>query len=132
MWTPLPSFTRSFGRNMLQFDMERRRANRLSVNLQAQRISGDEKHTVFIEDISESGIHIITAPSIAYKKYTPGMEINVRLQISPKEKITLHCKTRWSYHKMPPEKEVDSIGLEIIDPPLKYIEFIKALTSPLL
>jgi hypothetical protein len=108
--------------------MERRRANRLSVNLQAQRISGDEKHTIFIEDISESGIHIITTPSIAYKKYTPGMEINVRLQISLKEKITLHCKTRWSYHKVPPEKAVDSIGLEIIHPPAEYIKFIRTLS----
>jgi hypothetical protein len=108
--------------------MERRRSNRISVSLKAQRISGDEKHTVFIEDISESGIHIITAPSIAYKKYAPGMEINVRLQISPKEKIMLHCKTRWSYHKMPPEREVDSIGLEIIHPPAEYIKFIRTLS----
>ena len=108
--------------------MERRRSNRIAVNLKAQRISGDEKHTVFIEDISESGIHIITAPSVAYKKYTPGMEIDVRFQISAREKITLHCKTRWAYHKMPPEKEIDSIGLEILDPPVEYIEFIKVLS----
>jgi len=109
--------------------MERRRSNRIAVNLKAQRISGDEKHTVFIEDISESGIHIITAPSVAYKKYTPGMDIDVRFQISPREKITLHCKTRWAYHKMPPEKEIDSIGLEILNPPTEYIEFIRALSK---
>jgi hypothetical protein len=108
--------------------MERRRSNRISVNLKAQRISGDEKHTVFIEDISESGIHIITAPSVAYKKYNPGIDIDVRFQISAKEKITLHCRTRWAYHKMSPEKEIDSIGLEIIQPPAEYIEFIRALS----
>jgi len=108
--------------------VERRRSNRIAVNLQAQRISGAEKHTVFIEDISERGIHIITAPSVAYKKYTPGMDINVRFQISASEKITLHCKTRWAYHKMPPEKEIDSIGLEVIHPPAEYIEFIRALS----
>ncbi len=109
--------------------MERRRSNRISINLKAQRISGGDKHTVFIEDISESGIHIVTAPSVAYKKYTPGMDIDVRFQISAKEKITLHCKTRWAYHKMLPEKEIDSIGLEIIYPPAEYIEFIKALAK---
>jgi len=109
--------------------MERRRAKRISVNLKAQRISGDEKHAVFIEDISESGIHIITAPSVASKKYIPGMDIIVRLYISAKDKITLHCKTRWAYHKMPPEKDVDSIGLEIIQPPAEYIKFIRTLSG---
>jgi len=108
--------------------MERRRSNRIAVNLKAQRISGDGNHTVFIEDISESGIHIITAPSGAYKKYTPGMDIDVRFQISAIENITLHCKTRWAYHKMPPEKELDSIGLEIMHPPAEYIKFIRALS----
>jgi hypothetical protein len=108
--------------------MERRRSRRIAVSLNAKRISGDEKHTIFIEDISESGIHIITAPSIAYRKYAPGTDIDVSFRISPKRKITLHCKTRWAYHKMPPEKEVDSIGLEIIHPPDEYIEFIRALS----
>ena len=111
--------------------MERRRAKRIAVNLKAQRISGDRKHAVFIEDISESGIHIITAPSRVYKKCTHGTEIDVRFQISPKEKITLHCKTRWAYYKMPPEKKVDSIGLEIMHPPDEYLEFIRTLLSPL-
>ena len=55
----------------------------------------------------------------------------MRFQISPKEKITLHCKTRWAYHKMPPEKKVDSIGLEIMHPPDEYLEFIGNLLSPL-
>jgi hypothetical protein len=36
--------------------MERRRSKRISINLKAGRISGDEVHAVFIENISEDGL----------------------------------------------------------------------------
>ena len=107
--------------------MERRTSRRTSVHLKAERISGSKKYNVFIEDISESGIHLITAPSEAYKKYIPGTEIDVRLLLPGGERIRLSCRIAWSFHRLPPEKEVDSIGLEIIDPPLKYVEFIRTL-----
>ena len=108
--------------------MERRTAKRVSVSLKAERISGDEKHSVFIEDISERGIHIITAPSAAIRKYVPGNEIDLKLELSSGSKILLHCITRWAYHKLPPEGEIDSIGLEIIDPPAEYIKLIQAVS----
>ncbi|HTZ18378.1 MAG TPA: PilZ domain-containing protein [Dissulfurispiraceae bacterium] len=110
--------------------MERRRSKRIAVNLNAERISGDKKHSIFIEDISESGIHIITAPSPTSRKYAPGVDIEVRFRISEGKRITLHCKTRWAYCRMLPEKNVDSIGLEIIRPPAEYLEFIRTLSRP--
>jgi hypothetical protein len=108
--------------------MERRKIKRVSVSLKAERISGKEKHSVFIEDISERGIHMITAPSAAIKKYTPGAEIDLKLELSSGIKILLHCITRWAYHMVPPEK-VDSIGLEILDPPSEYISFVRAISN---
>jgi hypothetical protein len=105
--------------------MERRKTKRVSVKLRAERISGRENHSVFIEDISEHGIHIITAPSAANRKYSPGAEIDLKLELASGLKILLRCITRWAYHKLPPEKEVDSIGLEIINPPPEYIRFIR-------
>jgi len=108
--------------------MERRRSKRMAVNLNAERISGNERHSIFIEDISESGIHIISAPSQESRKYTAGADIDVSFRISQKKSITLHCKTRWAYHRMLPEKQVDSIGLEIISPPAEYLEFIRTLS----
>src|ERR1700690_2959521 len=107
--------------------MERRTSRRMSVSLKAERISGNKKYNVFIEDISETGIHLVTAPSEAYKKYIPGTEIDVRLLLPDGERIILSCRIAWSFHRLPPEREVDSIGLEIIAPPLKYVEFIRTL-----
>jgi hypothetical protein len=112
--------------------MERRKTRRLSISLKAERISGDEKKSVFIEDISEGGIHMITAPSPSHRKYVPGTEINLRLELATGRKILLHCITRWAYHLLPPEKDVDSIGLEIINPPREYLDFISQLShSPI-
>jgi len=107
--------------------MERRRSSRIKVNLKAERLSGDEKYGVFIEDISEKGIHIITTPSSEHRKYAVGTDIDLKFHLSSGETLNLHCKVRWAYSKTPPDGLTDSIGLEIIDPPAKYIEFIKAL-----
>lgn len=107
--------------------MERRRFKRIKVNLKAERISGDEKYAVFIENISEHGIHLITTFSHAHKKYTHGKELELKLQLPTGETINLRCKAQWAYSRIPPEKVTDSIGLEIIDPPIEYIKFVRAL-----
>jgi hypothetical protein len=105
--------------------MERRKAKRMSVSLKAERISGNEKQSVFIEDISEHGIHIVTPPSASIKKYSPGSEIELNLELTSGAKILLRCVTRWAYRTSPPESRLDSIGLEILNPPADYLNFIK-------
>lgn len=107
--------------------MEKRRFKRIKVNLKAERISGNEKYGVYIEDISENGIHMITTPSSAHEKYTHGTDIDLKFLFTSGETLKLHCKVRWAYSKIPPDGLTDSIGLEIIDPPSKYIEFVRAL-----
>ena len=107
--------------------MEKRRSKRIKVNLKAERISGDEKYGVFIENISENGINITTTPSEAHKKYTPEKDIDLNFQLTTGETLQLHCKIKWAHLKVPPDSMTDSIGLEIIDPPAKYLEFVKSL-----
>jgi PilZ domain len=107
--------------------MERRRSSRIKINLKAERLSGNEKYGVFIEDISENGIHIITTASSEHRKYAVGTDIDLRFLLSSGETLNLHCKVIWAHSKVPPDQLTDSIGLEIMDPPAKYIEFVKAL-----
>ena len=111
--------------------MEKRRTKRIKVHLKAERISGNEKYGVFIENISEHGIHMITTPAETHKKYTPGTDIDLKFQLNTGETLNLQCKVRWAHLKIPPDGMTDSIGLEIIDPPEKYFEFVKTLHSPL-
>ena len=107
--------------------MEKRRFKRIRVNLKAERISGDEKYAVFIENISESGIYMLTTTSTDNKKYAADTEIELRLKLSSGETIHLRGRTKWAYYKIPPDKLTDSIGLEIIDPPQEYIKFVRSL-----
>ncbi|MDP1758904.1 MAG: PilZ domain-containing protein [Thermodesulfovibrionales bacterium] len=107
--------------------MEKRHFKRIRVNLKAERISGNEKYAVFIENISESGIYMLTTTSNDNKKYAPGTEIELSLKLSTGETIHLRGRTKWAYYKMPPDGLTDNIGLEIIDPPQEYISFVRAL-----
>jgi hypothetical protein len=107
--------------------MEKRRSRRIKINLMAEHISGDEKYGVFIENISAHGIQILATPSKKHERYTPGMDIDLTFLIPSGKAINLQCKIKWAHLKVPPNGMTDSIGLEIIDPPKQFVEFVKAL-----
>jgi hypothetical protein len=107
--------------------MERRRSGRIKLNVKAERISGDNKHGVFIENISATGIHMTTSSSKEHLNYIPGKDVDLQLSLTSGEIIHLRCKVRWSCVGAPPDALTDSIGLDIIDPPLQYIYFVKSL-----
>ena len=107
--------------------MERRCSKRIRVTLKAERISGDNKHGVFIENISETGIHMTTSPSKEHMKYVAGTDVDLRLSLSSGGTINLRCKVRWTCVKTPPDGLTDSIGLQILDPPAQYIELVRSL-----
>jgi hypothetical protein len=109
--------------------MEKRRSERIRITLRAERISGDTKHGVFIENMSETGIQMTTSFSKAHLKYTAGKDVDLMLSLISGETIHLCCKVKWLYMKTPPDALTDSIGLEIIDPPLQYINFVRSLRS---
>ena len=105
-------------------DKERRRARRLSVNLKAERLSCTNNCSVFIENLSEKGIHMITAPAKNRNLFVPGSAVELKLKTTNGETIKLQCNVKWAYDNSP-EDMTNSVGLEIIDPPDSYREFIK-------
>ncbi len=105
--------------------MERRRAKRITVNLKAERISCTENCSVFIENLSESGISMITADP-KNNEFIPGSELDLELELSNGDVINLNCNVKWSYETTP-EDLSSNVGLEIIDAPKDYLSFINAL-----
>ncbi|MDH4027672.1 MAG: PilZ domain-containing protein [Nitrospirota bacterium] len=105
--------------------MERRNAKRITVNLKAERISCTRNCSVFIENLSETGIYMITVPA-KNSDYLPGNEIDLELELSTGKIISLNCNVKWAYDNSPDEL-TSSVGLEIIDPPKTYKEFINNL-----
>jgi c-di-GMP-binding flagellar brake protein YcgR len=104
--------------------MERRRARRVTINLKAERISCVNNCSVFIENISETGINMISAPG-KKNDYIPGTEMDLELEMSNGKTINLKCNVKWAEHS--PEEKSKSVGLEIINPPLEYKEFLETL-----
>jgi len=107
--------------------MEKRRYKRTTVYFKAERISGDEKYGVFIENISDKGIHMLATHAPVHAHYSRGKNIDVRFHIAHRKPLILRCRIRWSCPKVPPNGLTDSIGLEILDPPRQYIEFVRTL-----
>jgi hypothetical protein len=106
--------------------MERRRSRRKTFHLNAESISGDTHFAVFIENLSEEGINIITAPSHAEINFIPQKTINLKLKLSTGQILDLTCRVMWS-HIIPPGDTTCSVGMEVIEPPEQYREFVKTL-----
>jgi hypothetical protein len=105
--------------------MERRQSERVTVNLKAERITCTENCSVFIENLSETGIYMITAPPNS-NDYIPGSEIDLELELNNGKVISLFCHVKWAIDNSP-EYLTNSVGLEIIDPPREYKEFVRTL-----
>ena len=106
--------------------MERRQSKRLTVNLKAERLSCNKDCSVFIDNLSENGIQIITAPAKNPGVFVPGAAVEIKLKTANGETIKLYCNVKWAYDNSQ-EDLTNSVGLEILDPPFEYREFIKKL-----
>jgi hypothetical protein len=106
--------------------MEKRRKKRKTIHLNAESISGDSNFAVFIENLSEDGIYMITAPSNGQLEFTPNQAVTIKLKLSSGDTIDLSCKVIWAY-KLPPSGITHSVGMEVIEPPKQYKEFVKTL-----
>ncbi len=106
--------------------MELRSSKRIIVNSPAEIIAGDKRYASTIENLSVKGIYVTTAPLKFPLDFTSDMLLELRFRLMSGEKLNLQCKIKWSY-QTPPHGYTHSIGLEVIDPPLTYMEFLKSL-----
>ncbi|RJQ56495.1 MAG: PilZ domain-containing protein [Nitrospiraceae bacterium] len=104
--------------------MGERRHKRIIVSFPAELICNDKHYAGTIENLSENGAYVITAPQRALA--TPDTIIALRFQSPSGEKYDLNCRLKWSY-QTPPHGFTNSLGMEIIDPPLLYKELLDTL-----
>ncbi len=106
--------------------MGKERSKRAILEIQAEIITEDKRHAGTIENLSDNGMYIITAPPKSEKDFFPGTEIEIRFRLPSEEKLALRCTIKWSY-LTPPHGYTFSLGLKIKDPPLTYHEALNAL-----
>src|SRR3990167_9703709 len=96
--------------------MGKRLSKRIIIGLKAEIISGDISCEGVIENLSEAGIYVITAPTKTEINFAPGTILEVKFQFLSGETLNLHCEVKWSY-KTPPHGLTNRIGMKIINPP---------------
>jgi len=106
--------------------VERRRSKRKIVSLEARLVSGGVRLAGVIENLSEEGIYMRTAPTKSVIDFSPGTPLELSFQLPSGEMLNLHCNVKWAYKTLP-HGLTNSIGMEIINPPQKYKEFLKSL-----
>lgn len=105
--------------------VERRRSGRAKVSLKAQRISGGARRGVLIENISESGIKVLTDPKHKMAALIPGDKVDIGLELPSGEEVNIRCRVRWAHSNVPTGDMTSSVGMEVINPPAKYIKFVR-------
>jgi hypothetical protein len=107
---------------------ERRLHKRIHYKLKAD-VSYDSKHSsAMIENFSETGIFKIVFPEKSVINFYPGETIGVNFQMPLGQAVDLECEIKWvRIQKNSPLFLKYSMGVQIINPPPIYKEFIKTL-----
>ena len=110
--------------------MERRRAKRKNVRIDAEITAGRVSYAGVVENLAEHGIGIETDSKNLLSDSTPfhpGAEFEVRFQTPTGEEIKLQCKVVWSFQEAPYGLKRQT-GMEIIFPPPDYLDFYRDLS----
>jgi hypothetical protein len=91
----------------------------------------DQKYTGFIKNISEGGIEYFVTTSVHIsKKFSPQKNMGLHFQTESGESIHLRCEIRWFLRPLH-HKDILTIGVKVIDPPIEYKGFLKTLKGSL-
>jgi hypothetical protein len=109
--------------------IEKRRSQRVDFRLEAESILGEKKYSGNIENFSREGIlKIIAGEEIL--GCSPGTTIYVNFLIPSGKTIDLFCEIKWlRINSNMPFGVKHNLGMEIVDPPQEYTEFVESLYS---
>lgn len=108
--------------------MEKRRSKRLVANFDAEFICKGKKYPVYIENMSESGLHIITASKKSISALLPETTVELNLKSNKGKKAALQCEIKWVHiNKTPIHGLTYRLGSEIVSRHPQYFEFYNKL-----
>ena len=105
--------------------MEKRSCDRISDSLDADITLDGLNYSGIIMNYSEEGLFLVSATLYEVDEVDEKTEMVVMCTLPSEEKINLRCKVKWFNKKDSPFGVSLNMGLIILDPPEKYIEFIK-------
>lgn len=112
-------------------DAEKRRTERIVESLDAEIIANNKTYNGLIMNFSEDGLYMVTATANSVVDITPLTVVDLKCGLPSNEKLSLKCKVKWFQTKNSPHGISFSMGMEILNPPKEYKDFIKSLQRPL-
>ena len=106
--------------------MEGRLSERVILTIPAEIIISDKRYAGSIENLSGEGAYAVAASTGNPNIFSPAISLELKFKFPSGEKQVLNCRVKWSY-LTPPHGFTNSIGLEIINPPLSYKNKLKDL-----
>ncbi|UCF86672.1 MAG: PilZ domain-containing protein [Nitrospiraceae bacterium] len=106
--------------------MEKRAFRRTPVRIEAELVSDYLNFAAFIGNISASGIYIITIHTEDRMDFAEETPLELKFQIPSGAMLRIQCIKRWS-STITANSLLGRMGMEIIDPPAEYSEYLKTL-----
>ncbi len=109
--------------------MAKRHFKRFPVGLNARIVSGGKSYEGIIGNISEEGLAYSLSTFIqAAADFTPQKTIEIIFKIPSGETVNLRCEIMW-FLRPSQGKNTLILGMKIMEPPPKYMEWIKNVES---
>jgi len=96
------------------------------VTFKARLILDDKSYPGYIENLTEGDMYLLASPLIPLTQSAPGAVFTLEFSPPSGEIFNLDCILKWSY-RTPPYGLTKSIGIEVTDPSLQYINFFRSL-----
>lgn len=97
---------------------------KLPLCLVGELIFSDVSYEAFVENISDGGMYVSIAHIMNEDHISPDTKLHLKVQLPSGQMILLNCRKIWSERKTP-HSLIERIGMEIIDPPEEFIQFIE-------
>ena len=105
--------------------MEKRVSERISDSLDAEITLDGVNYSGIIMNYSDEGLFLVSATLYDVDEVDEHTEMEIRCTLPSEEKVNLKCEVKWSNKKDSPFGVSLNMGMKILDPPEKYMEFIK-------
>ncbi len=107
--------------------MQRRRSERIPLNLPAKILLGGKPYEGTLVNVSEDGIgSSVTSVVEAQEEFIPVNNIQLHFQDTSGKIMDLNCELAW-FSRSDDDSRMITIGMRILNPPLMYKVFIKTL-----
>ena len=96
------------------------------VTFKARLILDDKSYPGYIENLTEGDMYLLASPLIPLTQSAPGSAFTLEFSPPSGEMFNLNCRLKWFY-RTPPHGLTKSLGIEVTDPSLQYINFFRSL-----